>query len=224
MLDGVIILMGMAVLLVSVYSLLDNYWVFKNAADSSLLVYKPALQADNEEKTWVTLPEQAAWLFLNESYIDFPVMQGEDNFVYLDKDPYGDYRMSGSIFLDYRNDRDFEDDYSMIYGHHMDHYAMFGSLDLFTDMTYFQFHKEGWIATKKETYNFELFAVSWGDANDQTLFNPRNRTIDQILTYIDDHAIINTGYQPGNRIVALSTCAGETYTSRLILFGMLKHQ
>ena len=28
-------------------------------------------------------------------------------------------------------------------------------------------------------------------------------------------------YMPGKRIVALSTCAGETELSRLIVFGML---
>lgn len=41
-----------------------------------------------------------AWLTIDDTKIDYPVMQGKDNTEYLNKDPYGDYALAGSIFLD----------------------------------------------------------------------------------------------------------------------------
>lgn len=46
-----------------------------------------------------------AWLSLDGTNIDFPVVQGNDNLTYLNKDIYGDFALSGSVFLDYSNAR-----------------------------------------------------------------------------------------------------------------------
>ena len=221
-LNGLIIALGTLILLISVYSLLDNMWLYQNASDPSLLTYKPSLDtAQQSQDNKQFLDGQVAWLCIENTYIDFPVMQGNTNFDYLNKDPYGEYRMSGSIFLDYRNHGDFSDDFSMIYGHHMDHYNMFGSLDLFTSEAYFHEHENGWIAVKDRIYNLKLFAVVWGDTKDRVMFSPQGRTTDEVLTYIEENALIFTKYEAGRKIVALSTCAGETSTSRLIVLGMI---
>ena len=215
-------LVCMVVLFVSCYSLWDNYRMHQQANDPSLLIYKPALeQSGQKDAGLLALEDQAAWLCIDGTYIDYPVMQGEDNFVYLNKDPYGEYRLSGSIFLDYRNARDLCDPFSMIYGHHMDHYSMFGSLDLFAVEVYFDNHQTGWMATENGMYQLDLFAVAWGEGDDWTIFNPQGKTAEDVLPYIQEHAAIYREYEPGRRIVALSTCAGETANSRLIVFGML---
>jgi len=109
----------------------------------------------------------------------------------------------------------------MIYGHHMDHYSMFGSLDLFATEVYFDNHREGWIATQDGMFPLELFAVAWGEGDDWEIFNPEGKSAEDVLPYIYEHAVICRDYVPGSRIVALSTCAGETELSRLIVFGML---
>ena len=223
LLNAVIGLVVALLLVISGYSLLDNHRLHSQARDDSLLVYKPALDQQGEAADGlVTLDGQVAWLCVEGSYIDFPVMQGRSNFEYLNKDPYGEYKLSGSIFLDYRNSGALTDEFSMIYGHHMDHYSMFGSLDLFALDVYFDLHKTGWIATKDGVYDLELFAVAWGEADDWTIFAPQGKTVQDVLPYIQEHAVIYTEYVPGTRIVALSTCAGETDDSRLIVFGMLK--
>ena len=133
----------------------------------------------------------------------------------------GSGKGKGSVYLDSNNAPDLSDEYSMIYGHHMDHYDMFGSLDLFASEAYFDAHREGWIQTREKRYGLELFAVVWGDASDRIVFYPEGRTAAEVAVYINDNAVINTGYEPGRRIVALSTCSGEKMSSRLIVFGML---
>lgn len=220
-LNGIIILISVVILLISGYSLYDNAQIHRNASDPSLLTYKPVLKGSEEQKGTVWLDGQAAWLTIEDSYIDFPVMQGTDNFEYLNKDPYGEFRISGSIFLDSNNAGDLSDEYSMIYGHHMDHYNMFGSLDLFASEPYFNVHREGWIQTREKRYGLDLFAVVWGDGSDTVVFRPEGRTAAEVVEYINENAVINTGYEPGRKIVALSTCSGEKASSRLIVFGML---
>ena len=220
-LNGIIVLISTVIILISGYSLYDNAQIHRNASDPSLLTYKPVMEGSGEKKGSVYLDRQAAWLTIENSYIDFPVMQGNDNFEYLNKDPYGDFRISGSIYLDSNNAPDLSDEYSMIYGHHVDHYDMFGSLDLFASESYFDAHREGWIQTREKRFGLELFAVVWGDASDRVVFFPKGRTAAEVAAYINDNAVINTGYEPGRRIVALSTCSGEKMSSRLIVFGML---
>lgn len=218
-------LVCVAVLLVSCYSLWDNHRIHSQARDDSLLVYRPTLGLESgEESGLLGLKDQVGWLFLDGTYIDYPVMQGKDNFTYLNKDPYGEYRMCGSIFLDSRNAADFSDPFSMVYGHHMDHYNMFGALDLFAVEVYFNNHQTGWLATNRGAFRLDLFAVAWGEGDDWVIFNPVGKTPEDVLPYIEEHAVINRGYQPGRRIVALSTCAGETESSRLIVFGMLGNE
>ena len=224
LLNTVLCLAAALLLFVSGYSLLDNYYIHQQAQDPSLLAYKPSLSGQDKAALMITLDEQVAWLCIDDSYIDFPVMQGATNFDYLNKDPYGDFQLSGSIFLDCTNNPDMTDDFMMIYGHHMEHNNMFGSLDMLTDEEYFEKHKSGWIATKNGIFILDLFAVCWGKGDDWTIFIPNNRTAEDVLPYIQEHAVIYTEYEPGTQIVAMSTCAGETTSSRLIVFAMMKER
>ena len=225
LLNLVVYAVVIVLLFISGYSLLDNYRLHRQAADDTLLIYKPVLEtADADPAKSISLDGQVAWLCVDNTYIDYPLMQGMDNFEYLNKNPYGEFQLSGSIFLDSGNAADLTDEFSMIYGHHMDHYSMFGSLDLFAVEAYFNNHRKGWIATKDQIYDLELFAVAWGMGDDWEVFNPVGKTAQSVLEYIEPRAVINTGYVPGHRIVCLSTCAGEVAMSRLMVFGMLKER
>lgn len=222
LLDLVVYAVVIVILFISGYSLLDNYRLHQQASDDSLLVYKPVLDAPAADPAAsISLDGQVGWLCIENTYIDYPLMQGADNFEYLNKDPYGEFKLSGSIFLDSSNAGDLSDPFSMIYGHHMDHYSMFGSLDLFTMEEYYKHHRDGWIATKDRVYDLKLFAVAWGMGDDWEVFSPQGKTVDSVLEYIEPRAVINSGYEPGHPIVCLSTCAGEEVLSRLLVFGML---
>ena len=76
-------------------------------------------------------PDTVAWITMDGTHIDHPVVQGKDNFEYLDKAFDGTFYAGGTLFLDYKNKKDFSDKYSIIHGHHMVGGAMFGDLDKF---------------------------------------------------------------------------------------------
>ena len=236
-LDTLLLLLCVLILLISGYSLLDNLTLYRGAEDATLQRYRPHLDAplsaqrtpgetgdaalDEARADSVVLDGQVAWLYLYDTDIDYPLMQGADNFEYLNKDPYGEFKLSGSIFLDYRNDPDFLDEYSVIYGHHMEHGVMFGSLDSYLAQSYFDAHRSGRLVTGDAVYELELYAVCSADGTDPTLFTPLGRTASGVNAYIKDKSVIYTEPREGCRIVALTTCYGDTLMSRLLVFGTI---
>lgn len=220
--DALVVVVCILLLLIGVYSLLDELWLYENALDKSLLIYRPDLDEPLGDDKKIS-ENQVAWLCVFDTDIDYPVMQGADNFEYLNKDPYGEFKLSGSIFLDYRSDRNLTDAYSVIYGHHMERGAMFGALDAFKERDYFDAHRTGRIVTEAAVYDYELFAVAYADAGNQTLFSPHGRTTSEILEYLKQNSLIYTDHEEG-RIVALSTCSGDNSLTRLLVFGVIKEQ
>ena len=57
--------------------------------------------------------------------------------------------------------------------------------------------------------------------NDWTIFNPDQRKAAEVINYLKENADIFTEYESGRPILALSTCYGDTMSSRLIVFGYL---
>ena len=58
-------------------------------------------QNESGEPAW--LPGQVAWLKIDGTHIDYPVMQTNDNDWYLSNDYYVNTDASGAVFLDFRN-------------------------------------------------------------------------------------------------------------------------
>ena len=48
-------------------------------------------------------PDTAAWLYIPETNIDYPVVQGKDNETYMTRNFYGEEAPSGTIFVDYQS-------------------------------------------------------------------------------------------------------------------------
>ena len=76
-------------------------------------------------------------LALDGTKVDYPLLQSQDNVKYLDRNAFGDYTVSGSIFLDYRFNPNFTDFNTIIYGHSMASGAMFGEIQKFADQDFF---------------------------------------------------------------------------------------
>lgn len=219
-LNFVVMIVCILLLLIGMYSFADNIWLYQHAVDKSILNYKPDLDWPLEDQT--VSPYQVAWLHIFNTDIDYPVMKGKDNFEYLNKDPKGDFSLSGSIFLDFRNHSDFSDSYSLLYGHHMQCGAMFGALDRFQSEEYFEGHRTGRLVTSRKVFDLELFAVALSEETEQELFDPVGRTLEDIHTYLTAHSVIYNPPKEGKQILAMSTCSGEHFTQRLIVFGTIQ--
>lgn len=158
---------------------MDSWLVYHHANDDSLLRFKPGYEREAADQP--IQGNMVAWLTVDDTMIDYPVMQGETNEEYLNKDPYGNYSMSGSIFLDSRNTADFTDAYSLIYGHHMEGDYMFGPLHHFLEQDYLDTHPSGELIVGDVTYEIMFFAAQEAPATQELIFNPTEYLVEDIL-------------------------------------------
>ena len=173
-LDRLVAIILILVMLFAGYSLWNSYMLFRGGfAGDDLLKYKPQITEDGENPTlWDLMKineDVVAWVTIDDTNIDHPVVQGEDNMEYVNKDVYKNFALSGAIFLDYRNNKEFKDPSSLLYGQHMDQGGMFGDVVLFEKKDYFDKHKTGTLFLPKETYRIEIFMVSKIDAYDSVV-------------------------------------------------------
>lgn len=221
--DRIVILTSLLFFLVCIYAMYDAAMVYYNANDTSVLKYKPDLS--NPEVLREISEDAIAWITVDDTRIDYPVMQGKNNKEYLNKNPFGKYSLSGSIFLDARNKSDFSDRYSLLYGHHMDYGAMFGALDDFKDKEYFDSHRTGQLITVGgKVYKIRFFAAIKVLATDELVFRPNYTSPESLLDMLADSAMI---YEPPDvkgdlKLIALSTCQSADTIDRMVVFGTMK--
>lgn len=221
--DRVVVIISLIFFLICFYAMYDAVMVYYNANDTSVLKYKP--HGKEDAAILRELSEDAvAWLTIDDTNIDYPIMQGRDNTEYLNKDPYGDYSLSGSIFLDSRCDGKFKDDYSLIYGHHMDYGSMFGALDEFIKPDYFNSHKTGKLITVDgKEFSVSIFASVKALASEKVIFDPTKSENSKLLSFIRSKAaVFEEPNEENPHIIALSTCQSAENIERMIVFGVLK--
>ena len=219
------VLFALAVLFfIGLYALYDSYLVYYGANDTSILKYKPGYEGEKPDKELDG--NVVAWITIDDTNIDYPVMQGDTNTEYLNKDPFGEYSLSGSIFLDSRNKSDFSDKYSLVYGHHMDGGLMFGALDEYLDKKYFDGHRSGTLLvgdTTYESYDVNIFAVLEAEATNSDIFAPTETDVSDTINYIKKKSMYfdKTVDINGKNIIGLSTCKYPDTVERTLVFGTL---
>ncbi|MDO4549377.1 MAG: class B sortase [Clostridia bacterium] len=228
-----------AAILFAGYALWDTYMVYQSAMpNEEMLKFKPDLLNSTEGNEslleLMTINADArAWLTIEDTFVDYPIMQGTDNMTYVNTDMYGEFSLSGSIFMDCRNASDFSDFYTLTYGHHMESGAMYGDIEKFRDEEYFLARNYAALYLPDSTWTIELFACLAVDAYDNLVFNPRRDTGDEqtdeayrreLLTYLKETAVhyreIDVTTQ--DRIIGMSTCSQASTNARTVVFGRMK--
>ncbi len=104
-----------------------------------------------------------AWIYIPDTEINYPVVQGEDNEYYLNHTFEGTENSSGAIFMDAACSEDFTLENTILYGHNMRNGAMFGTLKRIYDVDYnddadYSEHPVVWILTPDAVMEYEIFA------------------------------------------------------------------
>ena len=222
----------------SAYALWDNSRVYAAAENvqADMLKLKPTLNADGteDEASFAELrtinPDVCAWLTLDNTKIDYPVLQGEDNLTYINTDVYGSFALAGSIFLDASNDSRFNDTYNLLYGHHMDGSRMFGDLDLYKDKHFFEENTTGVLMMPGKAYQLEIFACLVVAASEDHIFEPGRwrDDIDDLLDFASENALLQHAdviaaarAEDSPKVLAMSTCSSEFTDARTILLALM---
>lgn len=221
--DMLLLTVFAVLILISGYCLYDNLYIYSHALGEELLQYKPVMQGTEAKDSPIT-EDMVAWLTVDGTNIDYPVMQGKDNYEYLNKDPYGNFSLSGSVFLDSHNSADFSDDYSLLYGHHMAYGKMFGALDAYLDETFARQHTHVSLLIGRNgevKRELEIFAVMKAKATTDEVFNVDSQK--DVTEYVYRHADFLLS-EPKGRILALSTCSETAQNDRVLVLAYFKDE
>ena len=166
------------------------------------------------------------WLSVNNTNINYPVVQSDNNKYYLNHDLHGNLSNSGWIFQDYRSNKDLTTKNTIIYGHaRISDGTMFGSL--------YNILKESWYLNKdnqiiiyklKDKINyyqvFSTYIIPKETYYLKTIFNNDNTYI-EYLNKIKSRSYYNYNVNLSSEdfILTLTTCYQNN--QRLVLHAKL---
>ena len=162
-----------------------------------------------------------AWLTVNNTNIDYPVLKYTDNKYYLNHNFEKKYNMSGWVFTDYRNNVDGNDKNLVIYAHNVKDNSMFGSLKNVLNPEWYNNVENRFISlqTEKGIFRYEVFSVYQVPKEDyyiNTVFN--NEDFSDFIKKVRDRSInnFNVSVNDLDNVITLSTC-GSSNKYRTVL-------
>lgn len=162
-------------------------------------------------------PDTVAWLRLEGTGIDHPVVKGTDNFEYLNKDFEGNDYAGGCLFLDEKCPRDMSGNYLIIHGHNMEGGAMFGDLSRFLQQDFFIRHGTGELICPDMYYSLTAAGAMTADAYDSDVYHiPEGGKVPyKLLSMCQVRRDLE--FDENDKLVILSTCSGDMSNDRTVL-------
>ena len=166
-------------------------------------------------------PNVIGWLYIPNTRISYPIMQGEDNEYYLHHDFDGSPLKAGSIFLDYRCENRLMNPINVLYGHNMRNGSMLAQVTSYTTDSFFDAHRYGWLATPDTVYRIDFFSCAIADSSD-SLYDGSTPSKEWI-PHICEKSVVSRDmtFSDNDRFISLSTCSYEFENARTVLTGKL---
>ncbi len=166
-----------------------------------------------------------AWIYLEDTHINYPVVQGSNNEYYLNRLYNGKQNGAGSIFMDFRNSGKFTDRNSILYGHRMNNGTMFANLSKYSNQEFFDSHPYVLIITPDAKYKAEVFSAYIAN----TTYSSWDTVFDGDRDYLNwleslqsrSYFNRNVEFTGDSRIVTLSTCTYEFEDARFVVHAVL---
>ncbi|MCP1110267.1 class B sortase [Ohessyouella blattaphilus] len=147
-------------------------------------------------------PEIVAWIHIQGTTIDYPVLRSEDSEFYLYHDYQKEVSTIGSIFMDSGNQADFSSRHTILYGHNMTTTQMFSELANYED--------EGYLLGRNiiELYlphyycKYEIISA-YETSTDSEDFQIQFESGEEYIDWIKDRVLSD---RAGEKVLTLSTC------------------
>lgn len=173
--------------------------------------------------------ETVGWLTVNNTKVNYPVVQHTDNDFYLKKDFNKNKNSYGWIFMDYRNNIYNLSNNTIIWGHNSRTGLMFGTLRYVTNESWYKNPDNQIITfnTKVKNMKWKIFSIyKIPVTNDYLYANFGN--LDEFQTFLDmirGRSMYDFGVNvtKEDHILTLSTCGTSTTnsTTRLVVHAVL---
>ena len=162
-----------------------------------------------------------AYLRINDSNIDFPIVLTDNNTHYLTHDLRNQYNVAGSAFMDYDSQISPLGHNTVIYAHNMRDQSMFHDLRYYRDEEYFNTHNSVSLLTLYENTLWEIF--SFYETTIDFLYNTTEFIdIDEFLAFanvLKEKSLhpSDVEFTENSRILTLSTCTNRNADSRYVV-------
>jgi len=196
----------------------------KNEARSHVTVITQPQEVDGVEVTTVMYdidfdglkemnPDTVAWLKVEGTEIEYPVVQASDNSYYLTHSYDGSYNNAGWPFADYKDKVDGTDQNLVIYGHNRRDNSMFGSLhNAFNeDWQTNESNRHIVLVTENEYSIYEVFSV-YSVLVENYYITTSFATDEEFAEFLDtikSRSVYDFGVElnTDDKILTLSTCS-----------------
>ena len=168
------------------------------------------------------------WLKIDDTNIDYPVMQTANNEYYLDHNFNQEYDKNGSLFLDKDCDVVHRNTNLIIYGHHMKSGRMFGTLNRYSSEEYGKKHSRIRFDTIYEKGTYEVMYVFRSRIynEDEVVFKyyqffdaASEKEFDSNMQEMAALSLYDTGVTAsyGDELLTLSTCDSSETDGRFVV-------
>lgn len=171
-------------------------------------------------------PETVAWIQVNGTKVNYPVVQHGDNKFYLEHDFYKRKTANGWIFGDYRNDFETFNNNTIIYGHNLINNTMFGTIPNLLTKNWFNNKNNHYIklSTKNTNTVWQIFSVYKITPTTDYLQTKFTSTItyENFLNMLKNRSSYNFDLELNytDKIITLSTCSNSG-TKRIAVHAKL---
>lgn len=170
-------------------------------------------------------PDIIGWIYLEDTQINYPVVQGSDNSYYLNRLFDGTVNRAGSIYLDVDCASDFSGRNSVIYGHHLKNGTMFTDLMGYKKQEFYDEHPTALLITPERKFKLHFFSGYVANVSASAWdMEFSDEDYGQWLSELVEKSTFAPGIEPAisDRIVTLSTCTYEFSNARYVLHGILQ--
>ena len=207
--------------------------VLADAKDKNdFAIHKTTVQLPDVLDEYKTLYEKnkklIGWLKIDDTIIDYPVMQTGDNSYYLEHNFNQEYDKNGSLFLDYNCSIYPRSTNLIIYGHHMKSGQMFGQLQKYAKQSYGEKHSIIMFDSiyEKATYQVMYVFRSQVYNEDDLVFKyyqfidaNSKKEFDSYMNEMAKMSLYDTGVTAsyGDSLLTLSTCDNSQTDGRFVV-------
>lgn len=174
----------------------------------------------NEEELKSINSDYKMWIQIENTNINYPVVQGSDNDYYLKHNFRKESNISGTVFVESANDID-NDKNIILYGHNMRNGTMFNNITNYKEESFFNEDNKINIIMNNTLYEYEVFSVyvknvsevnlAIGFANEDEFINYAYNEAEESIYKKD------VDFSAEDNLITLVTCSYEFTDARTIV-------
>ena len=161
-----------------------------------------------------------AWISVDNTNVNYPVVQSNDNDYYLRHDINKSVTDNGWIFMDFRNTFDMSNQNTIFYGHNLLNKTAFGSLsNLFTEKWFNNSNHKIRIRNEYNIYTYEVFSLYYIDPESYYLqISFGDDEYKKFLDTLVSRSLYNFNISLDNndKIITLSTCTDDNKNRKVV--------